>query len=393
MQRMRTEVGIVGAGPAGLMLSHLLHLAGIASVVLEARSRAYVEGRIRAGVIEQGTADLLIETGLGERMRHEGLIHHGINLRFGGRTHRIDLSGLTGGRAVTVYGQQEVVKDLIAARLATGGEILFEAEEVSLCEIDSTAPRIRFRAGGKAREIACDFIAGCDGWHGVCRPSIPERRLTVFERDYPFAWLGILAEATPAAHELIYSNHERGFALLSMRSPTLCRYYLQCVPDEDLAAWPDERIWRELQTRTAAEPDFRLSEGPILQKGVAPMRSFVVEPMQHGRLFLAGDAAHIVPATGAKGMNLAIADVRVLAQALAAFYEAGRTDLLEGYSATCLRRVWRAQRFSWWMTSLMHRFEGDAFARHLQRAELDYLVGSRAAAAALAENYVGLPFD
>jgi p-hydroxybenzoate 3-monooxygenase len=393
MQRMRTDVGIVGAGPAGLMLSHLLHLAGIASVVLEARSRAYVEGRIRAGVIEQGTADLLIATGLGERMRAEGLIHHGINLRFGGRTHRIDLSGLTGGRAVTVYGQQEVVKDLIAARLAVGGEILFEVAEVSVCEIDSTAPRIRFRAGRKACEIACDFIAGCDGWHGVCRPSLLEGTLSVFERAYPFAWLGILAEATPAAHELIYNNHERGFALLSMRSPTLCRYYLQCAPDEDIAAWPDERIWRELQIRTAAEPDFRLFEGPILQKGVAPMRSFVVEPMQHGRLFLAGDAAHIVPATGAKGMNLAIADVRVLARALAAFYETGRTDLLEGYSEACLRRVWRAQRFSWWMTSLMHRFEGDEFARHLQRAELDYLVGSRAAASALAENYVGLPFD
>jgi p-hydroxybenzoate 3-monooxygenase len=392
MQTMRTQVGIVGAGPAGLMLSHLLHLNGIASIVLEARSRAYVEGRIRAGVIEQGTADLLIETGLGERMRREGLVHHGINLRFAGRTHRIDLSELTGGKAVTVYGQQEVVKDLIAARLAAGGQILFEVKDVRIGDIDSKAPRIRFRAGGGTREIACDVIAGCDGWHGICRPSVPDGRLSVFERAYPFAWLGILAEAEPAAHELIYNSHERGFALLSMRSPTLCRYYLQCAVDEDIAAWPDARIWNELQMRTAAE-GFRLEEGPILQKGVAPMRSFVVEPMQHGRLFLAGDAAHIVPATGAKGMNLAIADVRVLANALAAFFDAGRTDLLEGYSEACLRRVWRAQRFSWWMTSLMHRFEGDPFARELQRAELDYLVSSRAAATALAENYVGLPFD
>jgi p-hydroxybenzoate 3-monooxygenase len=390
---MRTQVGIVGAGPAGLMLSHLLHLNGIASVVLEARSRAYVEGRIRAGVIEQGTADLLVETGLGERMRCEGLVHHGINLRFCGRTQRIDLFGLTGGKAVTVYGQQEVVKDLIAARLAAGGQICFEVEEVSIHDLDSKAPRIRFRAEGKARALACDFIAGCDGWHGVCRPSLPASGLAVFERAYPFAWLGILAEAAPASEELIYSNHERGFALLSMRSPTLCRYYLQCAPDEDVESWPDERIWQELQIRTAAEPGFRLAEGPVLQKSVAPMRSFVVEPMQHGRLFLAGDAAHIVPATGAKGMNLAIADVRVLAQALAGFYGSGRTDLLERYSEVCLRRVWRAQRFSWWMTSLTHRFEGDAFGRRLQQAELHYLVSSRAAATALAENYVGLPFD
>jgi p-hydroxybenzoate 3-monooxygenase len=390
---MRTQVGIVGAGPAGLMLSHLLHLNGIASVVLEARSRAYVEGRIRAGVIEQGTADLLVETGLGERMRCEGLVHHGINLRFCGRTQRIDLFGLTGGKAVKVYGQQEVVKDLIAARLAAGGQIHFEVEEVGLHDLETEAPRIRFRAGGKARALACDFIAGCDGWHGICRPSLPASTLALFERAYPFAWLGILAEAAPASEELIYNNHERGFALLSMRSPTLCRYYLQCAPDEDVSAWPDERIWQELQIRTAAEPGFRLAEGPVLQKSIAPMRSFVVEPMQHGRLFLAGDAAHIVPATGAKGMNLAIADVRVLAQALAGFYGSGRTDLLERYSEVCLRRVWRAQRFSWWMTSLTHRFEGDAFGRRLQQAELHYLVNSRAAATALAENYVGLPFD
>jgi p-hydroxybenzoate 3-monooxygenase len=390
---MRTQVGIVGAGPAGLMLSHLLHLSGIASVVLETRSRAYVEGRIRAGVIEQGTADLLVETGLGERMRREGLLHHGINLRFGGRTHRIDLSRLTDGKAVTVYGQQEVVKDLIAARLAADGQILFEVEDVSLHDLETKAPRIRFRADGARRELACDFIAGCDGWHGICRPSMPEESLKIFERAYPFAWLGILAEATPAAEELIYNNHERGFALLSMRSPTLCRYYLQCAPDEDILAWPDDRIWQELQIRTKAEPDFRLGEGKILQKNVAPMRSFVVEPMQHGRLFLAGDAAHIVPATGAKGMNLAIADVRVLARALEAFYASRRTDFLEAYSEVCLRRVWRAQRFSWWMTSLTHRFDDEPFARHLQRAELDYLVSSRAAMTALAENYVGLPFE
>jgi len=390
---MRTQVGIVGAGPAGLLLSHLLHLEGIASVVLEIRSWDYVEKRIRAGVLEQGTVDLLIESGVGDRMRREGLVHHGIELRFGGRGRRIALSELTGGRAIMVYGQHEVVKDLIRARLDAGGQILFEVEDVSVHDFDTPKPRIRFRQHGAVQGLACDFIAGCDGFHGVCRPSIPVGALTVYDRDYPFAWLGILVEAPPSSKEIIYANHERGFALHSMRSPEITRLYLQCAPDEDLANWPDERIWKELQTRLALE-GWRLTEGPILQKGITAMRSFVVEPMQSGRLFLAGDAAHIVPPTGAKGLNLAVADVRVLARALAAFYASGRTDLLDRYSEACLPRVWRAQRFSWWMTSMLHRFTGDDPYQHrLQLAELDYVTSSRAAATALAENYVGLPFD
>jgi p-hydroxybenzoate 3-monooxygenase len=389
----KTQVGIVGAGPAGLLLSHLLHLEGIESVVLEVRSREYCEQRIRAGVLEQGTADLLRETGLGERLDREGLVHHGINLRFSRRTHRIDLYDLTSGKAVTVYGQHEVVKDLIAARFAAGGQIRFEVEEVSVHDLESKTPTIRFREEGEVRKIGCDFVAGCDGFHGVCRPSIPEDALTVHERVYPFAWLGILAEAPPSSEELIYNLHERGFALLSMRSPEISRLYIQCAPDEDIATWPDQRIWQELHRRTVAEPGFALTEGPVLQKGITGMRSFVVEPMQHGRLFLAGDAAHIVPPTGAKGMNLAVADVRVLARAFAEFYASGRTELLERYSKTCLRRVWKAQRFSWWMTSMLHRVEGDEFGHRLQLAELDYVTSSRNAARALAENYVGLPMD
>jgi p-hydroxybenzoate 3-monooxygenase len=390
---MRSQVGIVGAGPAGLLLSHLLHLEGIASVVLEIRNRDYVEKRIRAGVLEQGTVDLLIESGVGDRMRREGMVHHGIELRFGGRGRRIALSELTGGRAIMVYGQHEVVKDLIKARLDAGGQIRFEVEDVSVHDVDTAKPRIRFRHHGQARELACDFIAGCDGFHGVCRPSIPEGALVVYDRDYPFAWLGILADAPPSSQEIVYANHERGFALHSMRSPAVTRLYLQCAPDEDLAEWPDERIWKELQARLALE-GWTLTEGPITQKGVTAMRSFVVEPMQHGRLFLAGDAAHIVPPTGAKGLNLAVADVRILARALTEFYRSGRTDLLDRYSEACLPRVWQAQRFSWWMTSMLHRFAADdAYQHRLQLAELDYVTGSRAAAAALAENYVGLPFD
>ena len=390
---MRSQVGIVGAGPAGLVLSRLLHLQGIESVVLETRSRDYVEKRIRAGVLEQGTVDLLIESGVGGRMRREGLVHHGIELRFGGRGHRIDLSGLTRGRAITVYGQHEVVKDLITARLDAGDPILFEVEDVSVHDVNTATPTIRFRKNGERQELACDVIAGCDGFHGVCRPSIPEGVLSVYERIYPLAWLGILVEAPPSSKELIYAYHERGFALHSMRSPAITRLYLQCDPDEDLANWPDERIWNELHTRLAAE-GWTLTEGPILQRGVAEMRSFVIEPMQYGRLFLAGDAAHIVPPTGAKVLNLAVADVRVLARALAEFYGSGRTDLLDRYSETCLPRVWRAQRFSWWMTSLLHRFQAqDAYQHRLQLAELDYVTSSRAAATALAENYVGLPMN
>ena len=307
----RTQVGIVGAGPAGLMLAHLLHLEGISSVVIEARSREHVETRVRAGVLEQGTADLLVQTGVGERMKRQGLIHRGIELRFNGQPHRIDFHELT-GRSITVYGQQEVVKDLIQARLGCGGEILFDVENVSVHDFDSAQPRIVFQTGGEPREIACDFIAGCDGFHGICRPSIPADSLTVYERIYPFAWIGILAEAPPASAELIYAHHERGFALMSMRTPSVSRLYLQCAPDEDLALWPDRRIWDEMQMRFQTSGGFRLTEGAILQRGVTPMRSFVAEPMQCGRLFLAGDAAHIVPPTGAKGMNLAIADVRVL---------------------------------------------------------------------------------
>jgi len=327
-------------------------------------------------------------------MRREGMVHHGIELRFNQQGHRIDLHALTGGRAITVYGQHEVVKDLIQARLEAGGQVLFEVDHVSIHDFDGTSPRIRFTKDGEPHEIACDFIGGCDGFHGICRPSIPPGELRFFEKVYAFGWLGILAQAPPASEELIYSHHERGFALLSMRSPSISRLYLQCTPEEDLAEWPDDRIWQELQTRFETRSGFRLQEGPILQKGVTAMRSFVAEPMQCGRLFLAGDAAHIVPPTGAKGLNLAAADVRVLSRALPSFYRSGSAGLLERYSSICLRRVWRAQHFSWWMTAMLHRSEGgDGFEHRRQIAELENVTGSRAASAYLAENYVGLPFD
>ena len=391
---MRTQVAIIGAGPAGLLLSHLLHLRGIDSVVFEIQSRKHVEERIRAGVLEQGTVDLLLESGVGERLKREGLVHHGLELRFGGRGHRIDLSGLTGGRAITVYAQQEVVKDLIDARLAAGGQILFGVEDVSISGCTTPTPTVRYRKDGAADEIACDFIAGCDGFHGVSRGSVPAGTLTAYEQNYPFAWLGILANTPPVSSELIYCHHDRGFALFTMRTTRLSRLYLQCAPDEDIANWPDGRIWQELHARLGNPGGLELREGPVLQKGITAMRSFVAEPMQHGKLFLAGDAAHIVPPTGAKGLNLAVADVRVLAQALADFYAGGRTERLDRYSETCLRRVWRVQRFSWWMTSLLHRFPGEGPLRQrMQNAELDYLTSSRAAMTALAENYVGLPFD
>lgn len=393
---MRTQVGIIGAGPAGLLLSHLLHLQGIESVVLERHTREYVESRIRAGVLEQGSVDLLNQAGLGTRLQQLGLVHEGIDLLFGGRRHRIDFRALT-GKAVTVYGQQEVVKDIIAARLAAGGRILFEVSGVNLHQFDDKpggAPKIRFRQNGADAEIECDYIAGCDGFHGVSRGSIPDGVIRHFERTYPFAWLGILAEAAPAAHELIYAQHKRGFALFSMRSPQITRLYLQCRPDEDLAQWSDDRIWSELHTRLETDDGWKLNEGPILQKGVTPMRSFVAEPMQYGRLFLAGDAAHIVPPTGAKGMNAALDDVKVLARALAARYRDGGDELLRQYSATCLRHIWRKEHFSWWMTSMLHRFDGESgFQYRMQRSELDYLVGSRAASTVLAENYVGLALD
>lgn len=391
---MRTQVGIVGAGPAGLLLAHLLHQHGIESIIVETRSRAYIESRVRAGVLEQGTVDTLNEAGVGERMRQQGLIHHGIELGFAGHRHRINLHELTGGRAITVYGQQEVVKDLINARFDAGAPIFFEVEETSIHTLDSDKPGIRFRKDGQSHEIACDFIAGCDGFHGICRTSIPPDALKVFERVYPFGWLGILAESKPPSEELIYCNHPRGFALFSMRSPDITRLYIQCEPNEVTANWSDDRIWHELELRLGVDESMRLEEGPILQKGISPMRSFVVEPMQFGQLFLAGDAAHILPPTGAKGMNLAVADVRVLSRALASFYQHGQTDLLAQYSETCLRRIWRAQHFSWWMTSLLHRFPDQSpFQQRLQLAELAYLTSSRAAATALAENYVGLPFD
>ncbi len=376
------------------MLSHLLHLEGIETVVLEARSRKHIEERIRAGLLEQGTVDLMVETGVGERMKRQGLVHHGIELRFGGRGHRIDLSGLTGGKTVTIYAQHEVIKDLIGARRAAGCQIVFEAEDVSVHNFDGSAPGIRFRESGKVTELACDFIAGCDGFHGVCRPTIPTGALTTYDRIYPFAWLGILAEARPSSDELIYAYHEHGFALHSMRSAEITRLYLQCAPDEDLNKWPDGKIWDELQLRLAAGQGWKLNQGAILQKGITEMRSFVVEPMQFGSLFLAGDAAHIVPPTGAKGLNLAVADVRVLARALADYYATGSRELLARYSETCLRRVWKVQRFSWWMTSMLHRFaDENAFDQRRQLAELDYVTSSRAAAQSLAENYVGLPME
>jgi p-hydroxybenzoate 3-monooxygenase len=388
---METQVGIVGAGPAGLLLAHLLDRQGIESVVLEARSRDYVEARVRAGVLEQGTVDLLDEAGLAERLHREGLVHHGLELRFDGRGHRIDFSELTNGRAITVYGQQEVVKDLIAARVQAGGDLRFEVDDVALHDLETQGPSIRFRHEGAEHELRCDVIAGCDGFHGISRPTIPEGNLRIYEREYPFAWLGILAEVAPSSEELIYCRHERGFALHSMRSPRLTRLYLQCEPDDDIEAWPDERIWQELQTRLATDGGWRLEQGPIVEKGITPMRSFVAEPLRYGHLFLAGDAAHIVPPTGAKGLNLAAADVRVLSEALGSWYADGDTRALAAYSDTCLRRVWRVQHFSSWMTSMLHRFPGDdPFEARLQRSQLRYVCSSRAAATTLAENYVGL---
>lgn len=391
---MRTRVGIVGAGPAGLLLSHLLHLRGIESVVLETRSREYVEQRVRAGVLENPTAELLREAGLGERMDRQGLVHHGISLRFDGADHRIGFDDLL-GKSITVYGQQEVVKDLIAARLADGGQIEFEVADTALHDLTSERPRITFTgADGRPQELVCDVIAGCDGFHGISRGSIPPGELTLYEHEYPFAWLGILAKAAPVHEELIYAHHERGFALYSMRSPEITRLYLQVAPDEDVANWSDDRIWAELHTRLELEGGAgEIQEGRLLDKGITAMRSFVADPLRYGRLFLAGDAAHIVPPTGAKGMNLAVGDVKLLAEALESLLEDNRTDLAESYSDTALRRVWRAEHFSWFMTSMLHRFtDQDRFQYQLQLSQLRYVASSVAAATSLAENYVGLPF-
>jgi p-hydroxybenzoate 3-monooxygenase len=387
---LRTQVAIVGAGPAGLTLARLLEREGIESVVLEDRSRDYVEHRIRAGVLEQGTADLLVEAGVGDRMLREGIVHHGIELQFDGERHRIPLSELTGGRTIMIYGQTEVVKDLITARLDADLPLLFEVSDVTVHDPESARPKVRFRHDGAVHELECDVIAGCDGYHGICRPSIPAGVLRESSRDYPFGWLGILADVAPSNDELVYAHNARGFALLSLRSPELSRLYIQCRPDEDLAEWPDDRIWEELQLRLGLD-GWTLAEGPVLEKGVTGMRSYVAEPMSYSRLFLVGDAAHIVPPTGAKGLNLALHDASHLAQAIVSWYRTGSSGLLDSYSDTCLRRVWRAEHFSWWMTSMLHRAEDDdEFGLALQLSQLRYVTSSAAAATSLAENYVGL---
>jgi p-hydroxybenzoate 3-monooxygenase len=406
---VRTQVGIVGGGPAGTLLSHLLHLQGIESVVLELRSRKEVETTVRAGVLEDATAGLLRETGVAHRMDREGAVHQGIELRFDASGHRIDFADLV-GKSIVIYGQQEVVKDLYAARLETGGRIIFEAAAMGLEDLETERPKIRFRRGakidpgtreihfdGEAREevLRCDFVVGADGFFGPCRGAIPTGVRKEHARTYPFGWFGILVEGPPSTEELIYALHDRGFALVSTRSPEIQRLYFQCDPTDHPDNWPDERIWDELQTRLATrDGGWTLQKGDIFQKDIVQMRSFICEPMQHGRLFLAGDAAHIVPPTGAKGMNLAVADVRVLARGLAEIYSSGDTATLDSYSETCLRRVWKASRFSWWMTSMLHRlYDEDDFRYGLQLAELDYVTSSRAASTSLAENYVGLPMD
>jgi p-hydroxybenzoate 3-monooxygenase len=389
---MHTQVAIIGAGPAGLLLSRLLCLQGIANVVLERRSREYVLGRIRAGVLEHGTVELLEEAQVAGRLHREGLVHNGIELCFADARHRIDFSDLV-GRTVTIYGQTEVTRDLMEALAADSVEPLYEAEVFEIAGFDGARPTLRYRQNGEVREVTAEYVAGCDGYHGVSRKAVPPAAISTFERVYPFGWLGVLSETPPLSDELIYANHARGFALCSMRSHTRSRYYVQCQLQDRLEDWPDTRFWDELRSRLDAQAAESLVTGPSIEKSIAPLRSFVAEPMRFGRLFLAGDAAHIVPPTGAKGLNLAAADVRLLAQALIELYAGNSAAALDSYSERCLRRVWKAERFSWWMTSLLHLFpETGAFGRKIQLAELDYLVGSRAASAALAENYVGLPF-
>ena len=390
---MRTQVGIIGAGPAGLLLGHLLHLKGIDSVILECRNREYVIDRVRAGVLEQFTADLMTQMGVGARLQREGMRHEAVYLSFAGRRHLVPLAELTGGKAIYVYGQNEVVKDLVEARIATGRPLHYEVQDVSVHHINSDRPTIRYVDDGRQEELTCDFIAGCDGFHGICRPALGDA-VTFYDRTYPFGWLGILAEAAPSSEALVYTYHERGFALFSMRSPTITRLYFQVPPDEDICRWPDEAIWEEMLRRMTTRDGWKPNVGRILNKNVTAMRSFVTEPMSAGRLYLAGDAAHIVPPTGAKGLNLAAFDVLHLGRAIAGFYRTGKTDLLAQYSDTALERVWKTQRFSWWMTQTLHRFPGESpFDRKRQLADLDYITGSRAAMTSLAENYVGLPVD
>ncbi len=389
-----TQVGIVGAGPAGLLLSHLLHLYGIESIVVEAKSREYCEGRVRAGVLEHGTVKALMDAGVGERMQRDGLRHTGFEMHFQGQRHRIALDELTGGKSITVYGQQEVVKDLIARRIADHGQVHFDCSDVAITGIDIDSPKIHFNHNGTQHVVGCDYLVGCDGFHGICRGQIPSNALTVYDRIYPFAWLGILAEAAPSQHELIYAHHERGFALFSMRSPKVTRLYLQCDPNDDAANWSDDQLWNELLLRLTTKDGWKPNIGPIIQKGITPMRSFVAAPMRHGKLFLAGDAAHIVPPTGAKGMNLAVSDIVVLSRAFEMFYKKNRSLGLERYSDIALRRVWKGERFSWHMTSMLHKFPNhDSFQSQMQIAELDYYTGSAVGRASLAENYVGLPIE
>ncbi|PPE69060.1 4-hydroxybenzoate 3-monooxygenase [Caldimonas thermodepolymerans] len=391
---MRTQVAIIGSGPSGLLLGQLLHKAGIDAVILEKHTKDYVLSRIRAGIIEQICVDLLDEAGVGERMHRQGLVHHGIEIAFKGRRHRIDFKALTGGKSVMVYGQTEITRDLMDAREAAGLPTVYEAADVSIHDFDTARPRVRYVKDGKAHEIECDFIAGCDGYHGVCRASVPQGALTTYERVYPFGWLGLLSDTPPVSDELIYINHERGFALCSMRSRTRSRYYVQCSLEDKVEQWSDDAFWDELRRRMDPETAERLVTGPSIEKSIAPLRSFVAEPMRFGRLFLAGDAAHIVPPTGAKGLNLAAADVRYLSRALIEYYRDRSEAGIDHYSEKALRRIWKAERFSWMMTNLLHRFpdQGD-FGRRIQEAELDYLVSSTAASTSLAENYVGLPFE
>lgn len=394
MKTLKTQVAIIGAGPSGLLLGQLLHNAGIQTLVLERQSADYVQGRIRAGVLEQGMVDLLREAGVNQRMDAEGLVHNGFDIALNGQLTSIDLNSLTGGQSVMIYGQTEVTRDLMAARAAAGAITLYEASDVQPHDLKSEQPWLTFEHEGQAYRLECDYIAGCDGFHGVARQSIPAQALKVFERVYPFGWLGVLADTPPVHAELVYAKHARGFALCSMRSPTRSRYYLQVPVEEKLEDWADDRFWDELKNRLPGSLAEQLVTGPSIEKSIAPLRSFVVEPMQFGRLFLLGDAAHIVPPTGAKGLNLAASDVSTLFRILLKVYREGRLDLLEKYSAICLRRVWKAERFSWWMTSMLHQFpQADAFSQRITESELDYFIHSEAGRKTIAENYVGLPYE